>query len=70
MITVGLTFVHTILLVLNHRCGFVTETPVLTLSREIDTVWCRPWTWISTLFVIVCPWPHGVWLHIFHTEHY
>ncbi|KAF8548764.1 hypothetical protein OG21DRAFT_1500821 [Imleria badia] len=26
---------------------------LLTFSREIDTVWCRPWTWVSTLFVIV-----------------
>ncbi|KAF8122306.1 hypothetical protein EV363DRAFT_1182894, partial [Boletus edulis] len=26
---------------------------VLTLSREIDAIWSRPWTWVSTLFVII-----------------
>ncbi|KAF8119518.1 hypothetical protein EV363DRAFT_1382721 [Boletus edulis] len=25
----------------------------LTFSREIDYVWCRPWTWVSTMFVVV-----------------
>ncbi|KAF8452874.1 hypothetical protein L210DRAFT_2061202 [Boletus edulis BED1] len=26
---------------------------ILTFSKEIEYVWCRPWTWVSTLFVIV-----------------
>jgi len=26
---------------------------VLTFSREIDYVWHRPWTWVSTIFVLV-----------------
>ncbi|KAI9571042.1 hypothetical protein HD554DRAFT_241576 [Boletus coccyginus] len=26
---------------------------VLTLSREIYNIWQRPWTWISTLFILV-----------------
>jgi len=25
----------------------------LTLSNEIDYVWCRKWTWVSTLFVVI-----------------
>jgi len=26
---------------------------ILTFSRELDYIWCRPWTWVSTLFVVV-----------------
>ncbi|KAF8452924.1 hypothetical protein L210DRAFT_3755861 [Boletus edulis BED1] len=26
---------------------------ILTFSREVEYVWCRPWTWVSTMFVIV-----------------
>ncbi|KAN0092754.1 hypothetical protein V8E55_003538 [Tylopilus felleus] len=42
-----------------HQCGPVVIITVvgydyfLTLSQEIDYVWLRPWTWVSTLFVIV-----------------
>ncbi|KAF8122303.1 hypothetical protein EV363DRAFT_1456629 [Boletus edulis] len=25
----------------------------LTFSRELDYVWFRPWTWVSTMFVVV-----------------
>ncbi|KAF8452921.1 hypothetical protein L210DRAFT_3520008 [Boletus edulis BED1] len=25
----------------------------LTFSSELDYVWCRPWTWVSTMFVVV-----------------
>ncbi|KAI9457555.1 hypothetical protein HD554DRAFT_1770382 [Boletus coccyginus] len=25
----------------------------LTFSREVDIIWCRRWTWVSTLFVVV-----------------
>ncbi|KAF8435744.1 hypothetical protein L210DRAFT_2505713 [Boletus edulis BED1] len=28
-------------------------TAVLTFSKEIDYIWCRPWTLVSTLFVVV-----------------
>ncbi|KAF8428956.1 hypothetical protein L210DRAFT_3116569 [Boletus edulis BED1] len=26
---------------------------VLTFSREVEYVWCRPWTWVSTMFIVV-----------------
>ncbi|KAF8449461.1 hypothetical protein L210DRAFT_2664092 [Boletus edulis BED1] len=26
---------------------------ILTFSKEVEYVWCRPWTWVSTMFVIV-----------------
>ncbi|KAF8552119.1 hypothetical protein OG21DRAFT_174615 [Imleria badia] len=35
-----------------HNCCNV-GTAVLTFSREIEYIWCRPWTWISTMFVLV-----------------
>ncbi|KAF8125321.1 hypothetical protein EV363DRAFT_638327 [Boletus edulis] len=46
------------LLQLNNYTSVVIVTAVtydyfLTLSREIDYVWCKPWTWISTMFVLV-----------------
>ncbi|KAI9567455.1 hypothetical protein HD554DRAFT_2107325 [Boletus coccyginus] len=27
---------------------------VLTFSSEVHYVWHKPWTWVSTLFVLVC----------------
>ncbi|KAF8437079.1 hypothetical protein L210DRAFT_3647405 [Boletus edulis BED1] len=26
---------------------------ILTFSKEVEYVWCRPWTWVSTMFIIV-----------------
>ncbi|KAF8126713.1 hypothetical protein EV363DRAFT_1173837 [Boletus edulis] len=46
------------LIVLNNylspfRITIVTSKPVLTFSQEIEYIWCRPWTWVSTMFVVV-----------------
>ncbi|KAN0081362.1 hypothetical protein V8E55_008986 [Tylopilus felleus] len=46
------------LLQLNDYASVVMITAVvydyfLTLSREIEYIWCRPWTWVSALFVMV-----------------
>ncbi|KAF8545985.1 hypothetical protein OG21DRAFT_1518414, partial [Imleria badia] len=27
---------------------------VLTFSDEIEYIWTKPWTWVSTLFILVC----------------
>ncbi|KAF8122281.1 hypothetical protein EV363DRAFT_1182873 [Boletus edulis] len=26
---------------------------ILTFSREVEYVWCQPWTWVSTMFIVV-----------------
>jgi hypothetical protein len=26
---------------------------ILTFSREVEYIWCRRWTWVSTMFVLV-----------------
>ncbi|KAF8428922.1 hypothetical protein L210DRAFT_951277 [Boletus edulis BED1] len=31
----------------------VTYDYCLTFSREVDYIWCRSWTWVSTIFVLV-----------------
>ncbi|KAI9459278.1 hypothetical protein HD554DRAFT_2137464 [Boletus coccyginus] len=30
----------------------------LTFSREVHYVWHKPWTWVSTIFVLVCMQTH------------
>ncbi|KAF8127588.1 hypothetical protein EV363DRAFT_1171890 [Boletus edulis] len=45
-------------LVLNSRISLTVVTVVvydylLTFSREIEYIWLRPWTWVSTMFVVV-----------------
>ncbi|KAN0080313.1 hypothetical protein V8E55_009879, partial [Tylopilus felleus] len=27
---------------------------LLVFTREVNCVWHRPWTWVSTMFVMVC----------------
>ncbi|KAF8126715.1 hypothetical protein EV363DRAFT_1173759 [Boletus edulis] len=46
------------LLVLNNYVSLIIVTAasydyILTFSREIEYIWSRPWTWISTMFVVV-----------------
>ncbi|KAF8452879.1 hypothetical protein L210DRAFT_2061513 [Boletus edulis BED1] len=46
------------LLVLNDYASLIVVTVVvydyiLTFSREIEYVWCKPWTWVSTMFLVV-----------------
>ncbi|KAF8548208.1 hypothetical protein OG21DRAFT_1489594 [Imleria badia] len=46
------------LLRMNDYASVVVITAViydyfLTFSRELEYVWHRPWTWVSTLFVMV-----------------
>jgi len=26
---------------------------ILTFAREVEYIWCRRWTWVSTMFVLV-----------------
>ncbi|KAF8424417.1 hypothetical protein L210DRAFT_3765503 [Boletus edulis BED1] len=45
-------------LVLNNHLALAGVTAVvydytLTFSRELDYIWHRPWTWVSTMFVVV-----------------
>jgi len=46
------------LLVLNNYVSLIVVTVVvydyiLTFSKEIEYVWCKPWTWVSTIFLVV-----------------
>ncbi|KAF8119661.1 hypothetical protein EV363DRAFT_1440672 [Boletus edulis] len=46
------------LLVLNNYLALAGVTAVvydyaLTFSREVEYIWCRPWSWVSTMFVLV-----------------
>ncbi|KAF8122286.1 hypothetical protein EV363DRAFT_1106998, partial [Boletus edulis] len=46
------------LLVINNylslaSIGVVVYDYILTFSREIEYIWSRPWTWVSTMFVVV-----------------
>ncbi|KAF8427623.1 hypothetical protein L210DRAFT_3136595 [Boletus edulis BED1] len=46
------------LIVLNNYVSLVIVVPaiydyILTFSREIDYVWCKHWTWVSTMFIVV-----------------
>ncbi|KAF8452900.1 hypothetical protein L210DRAFT_3755841 [Boletus edulis BED1] len=46
------------LIVLNNYLSVLTVTAVvydyiLTFSREVEYIWLRPWTWVSTMFVVV-----------------
>ncbi|KAN0080107.1 hypothetical protein V8E55_009673, partial [Tylopilus felleus] len=43
----------------NNYISLVITTAViydylLVFAREVNYVWHRPWTWVSTMFVVVC----------------
>ncbi|KAF8126692.1 hypothetical protein EV363DRAFT_559280 [Boletus edulis] len=45
-------------IILNNDVSLVVVTAVaydyiLNFSREVDYIWCKPWTSVSTIFVIV-----------------
>ncbi|KAF9232808.1 hypothetical protein BU15DRAFT_67125 [Melanogaster broomeanus] len=36
---------------------------LLTFAQEIEYVWKRPWSWVSTLFIVVCITRTSSWIH-------